>query len=173
MKHNTRTTGIQSKDAFFQTLDDIADLTSQLAKHQAKLDKAILAAREEYGPKVEEINNIISAKMSLCEAFAIRNRESLMPGNLKSADSIKAVFGFRLGNPTLVLLNKKHSWKTVCTKLMEEGLDAYLKQADPKPDKDRIKADFDDSRLATLGLRIQQDEAFWVEPKNDTCERLQ
>jgi len=160
-------------DQFLTMLDEIADLTTSLQKHQVKLDKAILEVREQFGTKVEQITDLRAAKMALCEAYAMRNRDAILHNGAKSSESVKATFGFRLGNPTLVLLNKKHTWKTVCSKLSELSLEDYLTVPDPKPDKDRIKADFDDSKLALLGLRIKQDESFWVQPKNDTQERIQ
>ena len=39
-------------------------------------------------------------------------------------------------------------------------------------DKDKLKAELDDERLAALGLRIEQTEAYWVEPKTDTAGRI-
>ena len=71
-----------------------------------------------------------------------------------------------------MLLSRKFTWGAVCNKIKEMGLTAYLKVSDPKPDKDKLKAELDDERLAALGLRIEQTEAYWVEPKTDTAGRI-
>ena len=171
-KTTTKSVGLICESEFYNTLDDIAVLTVKRDKAQAKLNKALLDARESYSPDVEEMDNQIKAKMAMAESFALRNRGTLLPKDAKSADSPKAKFGFRLGNPTLVLLSRKFTWGGVCDKLKALGKTMYLKLSDPKPDKDKIKADMTDEELASLGLRIEQTESFWVEPKTDDAERL-
>lgn len=171
-KISTKQVGISSVAEYSATVDQIAELTVRRDKIQARLDKAILDAREEHGPELESLNNQITAKVAMAETYAIRNRDALLSGDAKSGDTPKARWGFRLGNPTLVLLSRKFTWSTVTAKLKDMGLTKYLKVSDPKPDKDRIKADMDDTQLADLGLRIEQTEAFWVEPKTDTAERI-
>ncbi len=171
-KITTRNTGLATLADYEECLDAIADLTVKRDKAQAKLDKAILAARDEHGAAVEELNNQIAAKLAQAEQFATRNRETLLSGDTKSGETGKARWGWRLGNPTLVLLSRKITWAKVCEKIKELGKTAYLKIADPKPDKDKLKAELSDEELATLGLRIEQTEAFWVEPKTDTAERI-
>lgn len=171
-KITTRSTGLATLAEFEQCINSIADLTTQRDKAQAKLDKAILSAREQYGQPVETLNNLIAAKLAQAEQFATRNRESLITDGTKSAETGKARWGWRLGNPTLVLLSRKFTWRAVVDKLRDLGMTTYLKLSDPKPDKDKLKAELDDEQLATLGLRIEQTEAFWVEPKTDTAERI-
>lgn len=171
-KISTKQIGITTVSEYTATIDQIADLTVQRDKIQTKLDKAILAARDQHGPELETLNNQIAAKVAMAETFALRNRATLLANDAKSADTPKAKWGFRLGNPTLVLLSRKFTWAIVATKLAELGLGKYLKNSDPKPDKDRIKAELDTTKLAELGLRIEQTESFWVEPKTDSSERI-
>lgn len=171
-KITTRSTGLATLAEFEQCLNAIADLTTQRDKAQVKLDKAILSAREQYGQAVETINNLIAAKLAQAEQYAVRNREILLTNGIKSAETGKARWGWRLGNPTLVLLSRKFTWRTVCARLQDLGMTSYLKIAEPKPDKDKIKSELDDDRLASLGLRIEQSESFWVEAKTDTAERI-
>ncbi len=59
----------------------------------------------------------------------------------------------------------------MCKRLIETGRQAFLKAAEPKPDKDRLKAELTDEQLAEVGLRIEQVESFWVEPKTDSQQR--
>lgn len=137
-KLTTRNTGLATLAEYEQCLDKIAELTVKRDKAQARLDKAILAAREEHGGVVDGLNNLITAKLAQAEQYATR----------------------------------KFTWGAVCARIKEMGLTAYLKVSDPKPDKDKLKAELDDDRLAALGLRIEQTEAYWVEPKTDTAGRI-
>lgn len=171
-KVNTRNTGIITRDEYTATLDDIAEMTVRRDKIQAKIDKAILDAREEYAGEMERLNNLIAAKLAQAEAYASRNRDTLLPSGAKTGETAKARWGFRLGNPTLVLLSRKFTWASVVAKLSDLGMTTYLKVTAPKPDKDRLKADLDDAKLAELGLRIDQSESFWIEPKTDSAERI-
>ena len=171
-KITTRNTGLSTLAEYEQCLDKIADLTVKRDKAQAQLDKAILAAREEYGGVIKGLNNQIAVKLAQAEQYATRNRENLLQGDAKSGETGKARWGWRLGNPTLVLLSRKFTWGAACARIREMGLTSYLKVSDPKPDKDKLKAELDDERLASLGLRIEQTEAYWVEPKTDTGERI-
>lgn len=171
-KITTKNTGLRTIADYEATIDSIADLTVQRDKAQAKLDRAILDVREKYGAALENINNMITAKLAQAEQYASRNRESLLPDDAKSAETGKARWGWRLGNPTLVLLSRKFTWKSICGKIKDMGMVAYLKTADPKPDKDRLKAELTDDQLASIGLRIDQQESYWVEPKTDTAERI-
>lgn len=171
-KINTRNSGITTQADYNATLDDIAEMTVRRDKIQAKIDKAILDAREEYAGEMERLNNLIAAKLAQAEAYASRNRDLLLPNGTKSGETAKTRWGFRLGNPTLVLLSRKVTWSAVVAKLSDLGMTAYLKIVPPKPDKDKLKADLDDAKLAELGLRIDQSEAYWVEPKTDSAERI-
>lgn len=109
-KITTRNTGLSTLAEYEQCLDKIADLTVKRDKAQAQLDKAILAAREEYGGVIKGLNNQIAVKLAQAEQYATRNRENLLQGDAKSGETGKARWGWRLGNPTLVLLSRKFTW---------------------------------------------------------------
>lgn len=171
-KLTTKQIGIGSDTEYDTTLDQIAELTVKRDKLQAKLDKAILDARSEFGDEISNITDRIAAKMAQAETYAVRNRSLLLTGDCKSSETGKAKWGFRMGLPTLVPLSKKFTWKVIVSKITKAGKTHLLKTADPKPDKDRIKADLSDEELAVLGMRVEQTESYWVEPKTDSAEKL-
>ncbi len=170
-KTTTKQTGLQTQAEYEATLSSIADLIILRDLAQNCLDEAILKAREQHGESVTSYNDMIASKMALAEAYAMRHRDALLPDGTKSAETTKARWGWRLGNPTLKLLSSRHKWATVCKRLIETGRQAFLKAAEPKPDKDRLKAELTDEQLAEVGLRIEQVESFWVEPKTDSQQR--
>ena len=92
-KITTRNTGLSTLAEYEQCLDKIADLTVKRDKAQAQLDKAILAAREEYGGVIKGLNNQIAVKLAQAEQYATRNRENLLQGDAKSGETGKARWG--------------------------------------------------------------------------------
>lgn len=171
-KVTSRTIGLSSEAECMAMIDHIAELTVKRDRLQAKLDRDLLEVREKHGSQIEEQSNMIASYMAQVETFVAKNRSLFFTGDKKSAESTKALFGFRLGNPTLALLSRKFTWKMVVIKLQELGFGMYLKLAEPKPDKDKIKTIMTDEQLASVGLRLEQSESFWVEPKTDSAERL-
>lgn len=68
-KISTKQVGISSVAEYSATVDQIAELTVRRDKLQAKLDKAILDAREEHGPELDSLNNQITAKVAMAETI--------------------------------------------------------------------------------------------------------
>ena len=170
-KTTTKQTGLQTQAEYEACLDQIADLIGVRNLAQLALDEALLKVREQYGESVKTYQEMIDSKMALAEAYAIRHRDTLLPDGTKSASTTKVRYGWRLGNPCLKLLSRRHTWVSVCQRLIETGRQAFLKLTDPKPDKDRIKAELSDTELAEVGLRIEQTESFWIEPLDDSQDR--
>jgi len=156
---------ITTATEFAAVLDTIAQ--DQLAREQALLDmeSEINIVRERYEPVTRTLGDRISSAVLRAEKFATVNRESLF-GKLKSASTALTLYGFRLGQPTLKLLNKKWSWETVIAALKANDLAQFVVTKET-PDKDGMKAQLSDEQLACVGTRIDQVESFFVEPKRE------
>jgi phage host-nuclease inhibitor protein Gam len=169
MSKNTRIkaeSDITSKMEFEQTLDLIAEYQLKRDAMVVDRDAEILAAREKFGPQIETIEDRMKALVLSAEKYATIHRETLF-GKLKSAATALTVYGFRTGNPTLKLLNKKWSWETVLEALKATAWGRQFLVTKESVDKDVLKAQADDVQLATVGCRVEQTEAFFVEPKRD------
>ncbi len=158
---------ILSKTEFEAVLDEIATLQIERDKLTVKRDKKLLELREAFDPEINTLNEKMQSRLLRADRFATIHRESLF-GKLKSSATALTVFGFRLGNPTLKLLNKKWSWETVLETLKARSLTQFVISTE-KPDKDSLKAQLNDEELAAVGCRIDQAESFFVEPKRDAA----
>lgn len=163
------TTVIETRTQFDSTVDAICKLQLDREQRVTERDRLLAEIREKHDTEIERIGEEISAKVVLCEKFATTHRDTLF-GKCKSAASSLGYFGFRVGNPTLKLLNRKWKWQDVIATLKATGrLDFILTKEDP--DKNALKK-LPESELATIGLRIDQEETFYIEPKRDEPERI-
>lgn len=163
------TATIETRIQFDATVDEICLLQLEREQLVTLRDRLMSDIMLEHNPQIEEIGNQISAKLLLCEKYAITHRDSLF-GKLKSAASALGLFGFRTGNPKLVLLSRKWKWDDVLSALKSLGKKEFIRTKE-EPDKDALKR-LPDADLATFGLRIDQDEAFFIEPKREDPERM-
>jgi phage host-nuclease inhibitor protein Gam len=164
------TTTLTTRAHFEATVDEICKLQLDREQRVTLRDRLLQEIQEEHNPEIESISQDISAKLLLCEKYAETNRETLF-GKLKSAAANLGTFGFRTGNPKLALLNRKWKWKDVLATVKAMGMtDCY--RTKEEPDKDALKK-LDAPELARVGLRIEQDEVFYIEPHRQNPERIQ
>jgi phage host-nuclease inhibitor protein Gam len=164
------TASIESKAQFDATVDEIVKLQLDREQFVTERDRLIASVQEDHNPEIERIGTEIAAKLVLCEKFATVHRESLF-AKLKSAASSLAIYGFRTGNPKLVLLNRKWKWDDVTAALKAKERTDLIRRKE-EADKDALKK-LSDEELAGFGCRIDQDETFFIEPKREDPERLQ
>jgi phage host-nuclease inhibitor protein Gam len=167
----TKTTGLRSRSGFEDTIDRIAELTVKLRGLEAKRDKRIQAVRDESGPDILSVADQRDALMTLAENFALENRSELFAKEAKSGATTMAAYGLRLGNPTLKTLNRRWTWEKVKEAVKAASWAQFIRTEETL-DKDGIKAQLGDKpeALASVGCRIDQSEAFWVEPKDRAME---
>lgn len=157
---------VRSRAEFDQLLEDIAIM--QLAKERLELrrDHQILCVRTACDGEINDVADKMDAAVLRAEKYATTHRSELLPGKKKTSETSVAVFGFRIGNPTLVLLNRQWSWKAVLEKLRaSRRFDLIITKQEPS--KDAMKASLDDAGRAQFGTRIKQDETFFIDPKRD------
>ncbi len=161
---------IRSRAEFDQILENI--VTMQLAKERTELrrDKKLLAIRAEYAVELNDLALVMETNVLRAEKYATAHRDELLPGKKKTAETSVTFFGFRTGNPTLVLLNRKWTWAKVITalKLYAEGRKFIIVKE--SPDKDAMKLQLSADHLAAVGTRIEQSETFFIDPKRDPAD---
>lgn len=167
MSVSTRKTRLPDRAAFTAAVNEVAELTVRLRALEARRDAALQAVRERHEPDIRAAADRRDALMALAEAFAQDRREELFPAAAKSGECELATFGLRLGNPTLKLLSRRWTWDTVLAAVRNAFGDGFLR-VKTELDKDAVKAALGDKPedLAAVGMRIEQSEAFWVEPKD-------
>jgi len=159
-----KSTAFESRSEFQQALDDVAAMSVELRTIEAERDAKLQEIQEAYNDDVIDIKKKIKGLVAQAEKFALAHRAELFATGKKTGETPLALFGFRTGNPTLVLLNKKWNWETVVNALIQSPFGGYV-ITKSVPDKDALKAKLTDSELAAVGCRVDQSEAFWVEPK--------
>lgn len=174
-KVTTRMSGLKSRAEFTAAVNECAELEVELRSLTACQDKELQIVREKYGPAIKSAENRRDALLNAAALYASMHQEEVLEKGNRSGHSEKARFGFRLGQPTLVLLSKKFTWKAVVQAVRDKGEEfaaRFLTQPDPKPNKDALKAQLTDAELAEIGCRIEQTDAFFVEAKDNSEEEL-
>lgn len=164
MSKRIKSTGFETRNEFDAAMDDIARMTVEMRQLEAERDEKTQEVQEQFNDDIRDIKQKINGLAAQGEKYALAHRTELLPPKKKSGETSLSTFGFRTGQPTLVLLNRKWSWPTIIEALKAQGLERFIVRKET-PDKDAMKAHLDDESLAAVGCRVRQTESFWVEPK--------
>lgn len=160
-----KATSFLTRSDFELALDQIAAAQVNLRALEAKRDAAIQAVRDQHGPGIDSVADFIKTKIVLAEKYAEQHRSEILASGRKSAETALAVYGFRLGNPTLKTLNKRWTWDAVLDAVKARFKGRFVRTKE-EVDKDALKAQLDDEQLASVGCRVEQREDFFVEAKD-------
>lgn len=145
----------------------LADAKDQQIR--AKMDEKMAKIREEYQDELAKLEQQKKQNFEVLEAFAMGSREEF--GKKKSLELAHGTIGFRTGTPKLKTL-KGFTWASV-TNLLKEYLPAYVRTIE-EPAKDKLLADREDpgvlQQFNKVGIYVDQDETFYVEPKKELAE---
>lgn len=149
-------------------LGRMASETATLKEREAKLNRAIEALRNRFGPELQELRAGIEAKRIALFEWAKLNRAEF--GEKKSLELLHGTIGFRLGNKFLDTLSK-FAWKKVLAAMKGKRWLPYVR-IKREPDKVKLLADalraenpLPAATLSKIGLKIEQEENFFVELK--------
>lgn len=159
-----KTSGFETRAEFEQALNDVAAMSLDVRKMEADRDMEVQEIIEGYNDDILAVKKLVKGQLALAEKYALAHRKEVLGEDKKSGETSLARYGFRTGQPTLVTLNRKWTWETVMEALRSQSLEQFIKTKQT-PDKDAMKAHLDEEKLAAVGCRIKQSEAFWVEPK--------
>lgn len=165
---------ITTRDEAEAVMNDIAAAANTKRKRAATLDASVLKLQEAAAPGISECEVIIKEKVKLLKAWATAN-PAQFPAGRKSIAFLSGSLGFRTGTPKLDLLNKKWNWKTVLEQV-KTLLPAFIRET-PEVDKEAIISQRAEPAiqwaLPRCGLKVAQDESFYVEPKLTDVEAKQ
>ncbi len=165
-------TAIETTAHLEATIDEIARLEVTQRAKEARRDKAIQLVRDEHDAPLEDLKKRIKELTKLAETYCMAHRSDIFPGKAKSAASALARFGFREGNPTLSLLNRRWTWEMILTTLKGRDLFKFIRTKE-EVDKDALKSSgLSDADLAALGLRLDTTERFFIDSKSEDAERI-
>ena len=166
------------------TREDAESAMTELAQHVnnrrkliTKRDGQILAINKDYEQPLAALDDRIETTTDTLRAWA-ESTPDAFPKGRKSLDLVSGIIGFRTGMPRLALLSRAFNWERVlhlveqfwpaCVRLKKEvdkeQLLSLHAQAEDKPAAE--------AELKRLGLKVVQDETFFIDPKlTDTDTR--
>jgi phage host-nuclease inhibitor protein Gam len=83
----------------------------------------------------------------------------------KSIELTYGVMGRRLSPPALKLANKSWTWRAALVALSARFKDRFVLKREPEMDKDAVKAEIPEADLVLYGLKLDQEEKFYIELK--------
>lgn len=165
---------LKSRAQAEETLRSIAELTLSRNRAQLDMDQEITTIRERYEEAIGEANKALEEKTELVRAWADANPSEF--NGLKSLGFVHAVIGWRTGQPTLKTL-AGWTWDRVLEKLETLRLYPNYIRTKREVDKQSILADreklADQGTLKEIGVRVVQDESFFIEPNLTELETKQ
>ncbi|MCX7009660.1 MAG: host-nuclease inhibitor Gam family protein [Kiritimatiellaeota bacterium] len=158
---------ILSRDAMERLVGEICELTIRRDTEKLNMDEEMQHVRDRHQVSLCEVEEQLEAKLVLAKDWSERNPEEF--GARKSIDMTHGTVGFRTGQPKLKTL-AGWTWERV-----KDTLGLIL------PDYIRTKAEVDKERLLAdrealadvlrkVGVRVEQDESFFVDPKREPLE---
>lgn len=150
---------------FFETVDSIAREMVILRQLEARRDEALQETRRSFEPILAAPTENIKNLTLLAASYAAANKDDVLPGKHKSAETTLAKYGFRTGSPTV---KARSGWtmKAVLTCIRERKLLHFLRQPEVEIDKNALLAARKTFKLEEIGIRVFQDEGFFIEPKD-------
>jgi phage host-nuclease inhibitor protein Gam len=161
---------IKTREQFETFIGEIATLKAKEQKYTAEMNRRITEVRADYENPLVQIATDISAKFEAVRLCAEENPGWF--GEAKSLQTTHGTIGWRIGNPTLKTLSG-FTWDRVLEKL--RGLidmSTYIRTA-PEVNKQALLADRNTlgaEKLREVGVRVVQEETFFVEPNIETPE---
>lgn len=160
--------GIETREEMESLVGEIAALAIERDAMTAEMEGRIQSIRAEYEARLVENQAMTKDKMLIAADWAMRHPEAF--GKNKSVEMVHAVVGFRTGTPMLKTLSG-WTWAKVKTWL-EQNRNGYTR-SDVVVNKELILADrklLGEAGLRQMGVKVAQDESFFVEPKREQPE---
>lgn len=154
---------LSTLDECTAAMRELLDVTLDLEKTQAIRDQAAAAAMK---PFEARINRGAERKADLerqLQNYYMAHLKDLERDGKKSVGLTYGVMGRRLSPPGLRLLNRAWTWTASLVRLQEKFGDRFLRLADPEIDKEKVKAEIPEEDLGEFGLKIHQEEKFFIE----------
>lgn len=171
---------ITTRDEAEYVVGEVATLTIKQIQETAAMDAEIAAVRQRYEANLGTYSEQLKIKSEMLHAWAQTHPEEF-PKNRKSIEFVQGTVGFRKGNPTLALASRAFTWDKVSTILQGLRWRKFIR-VKREVDKEAILAraaavknatKFSSQVLSRIGLKINQDESFYVDPKLTETETRQ
>lgn len=153
-----------TREEMERLVGDICALVIFRDQTVALMNQRLMEIRAEYEVQLADAAKNLNQMLARAKAWADAHPEEFGPR--KSIEMTHGTVGFRTGQPTLKPL-KGWTWAKILPLLKE----CYIRTR-REPDKEALLAarrDIGAAGFREVGLRIDQAETFFVEPKRDTA----
>lgn len=155
---------IATREEFERIVNEIATHSVEIRRKEAQRDESLQRTRAVFAPGLQQLSERRQLLALAAEKYAEEHREELLPGKAKSAETSLATFGFRTGMPTLKTL-AKWTWEKVLAAITVAKREEFIRR-EPEVNKEALHAAHNaGERLEPLGVRVAQEESFFIEPK--------
>jgi len=165
------TTAIKTRAEADSVLGEIRSLTIQRNTALLKKEKEVVAIEERYKDTLDGIGKELEVKSELLQGWATQNPTEF--GTLKSLELTHGRIGWRTGMPKLVK-QAKETWDNMVNRIRDNLGGAFVRSVEEVDKAGIIKAHgespFDPAQLRLAGVKVVQEETFFVEPKIEEVE---
>jgi phage host-nuclease inhibitor protein Gam len=155
---------IRSREAMESLIGEIAALQNQKRLLTAAMDGQIQSIREQYEAQLAAQNEALDQKMEHARVWSEANPHEF--GAARSIETVHGTVGWRTGQPALKTL-PGWTFDRVLQTLKTAGALDYIRVKE-EVHKQNLLSDRESigpERLREIGLRVVQEETFFVEPK--------
>jgi phage host-nuclease inhibitor protein Gam len=133
----------------------------------AEMDGKLAEIREQYAPRLQELDIEKDEAFEKLQAFATENRDEYFTKR-KSMETTHGTIGFRTGNPQLKP-GKGMTWAGVLELLKLKGKNYIRAVEEVAKDKLLSERELDDCKIImeACHITVVQKETFYVEPKTE------
>jgi phage host-nuclease inhibitor protein Gam len=154
---------IASRDQAERAMNELALAENHKRNLIARLDTVVLKFQDEAAPALAACDTEIKARTDALRVWAESNPREFAAGR-KSIPLLSGTLGFRTGTPRLALMSRTHTWDGVLDLLHDKGWTGFIRTR-TEPDKESLLAQRDRCNLGEVGLKVVQDESFYIEPR--------
>lgn len=156
---------INSFDEADAKLLELSRFESFITKKEAVMNEKIQNIKQKFDEETADARAQKQLIESEIQSFCVRNKSEFL--KQRSRNLVHGAIGFRTNPPKVNQLNKKFTIKTTIEFLKKLFNGNYIR-FEEKIDKEKILADYanetiDDGKLASVGLRVDQDETFFCD----------
>lgn len=169
---------ILSREGLQAVTSELVKAKLRAAEIKVEMEKKIADIQSGYQAQLDEVNREIATKEAGIYVWAQKNRPEF--GNRKSIDLAMAIIGYRTSPPSVEQIRSKEKVGDIAARLpsvvdQASGFDGakYVRDGAPTIDKEKLLSDREKipaEVLALAGLRIVQEEQFYITPKSEVID---
>ena len=161
---------ITSRHELDAVVENIVQLQLNRAEIEREQEQEIAGIRQKFRAPLAEIERYLTLETTWVETWARSNPDTFR--DRQSLALTHAVIGFRVSPHRVDRASRKWTWGAIAQKLGEMAWGRrYLRQPALEVNKEALladRADLSPAELRTVGLKIVQEERFYIAPHRET-----